>query len=246
MNIFLLWVIGSVIYFIYKTFKKHRENNNSEELDDESKQTEHIAKLFDERVIGDFILTKAAVPCLNNKIRPIEGFRRYDIDESEKHIKVVAALSAEKTFNFLIDAIHLVGDIVNISFVDYGKDYNKVHEYFCFSKDTFLVESILAEHKLLMVNNGDIHFSCWSLENRFEMQLDRVKHFIFYTDNIASLNRLFDFYEIGEKESIQFFPEGEHFIQNEFSRTPELLNLLNKLEIEDTKTYNAEADQDTP
>jgi hypothetical protein len=245
MNILILWAVVATIYFIYKGFKKHREKECSQELDEDTLQIEHVDKLFEERIIGNFILTKAAVPGINNIIKPIEGFTSFAIDDGQKYFKVVAALSAEKIFDFLINAIHLVGDFIDISIVDYGKDFDKVHEHFSFRKDTFLIENILSQHKPLIVNNGDIQCSFWSVENRFEMQLDRVKHFIFYTEDIATVERLFDHYSVRIMETPHFFPEGEYFTRNEFLRTPELLNLLDKLEIEDTKTYNAEADQNT-
>ncbi|MBN1480428.1 hypothetical protein EH223_20440 [candidate division KSB1 bacterium] len=104
----VLYILFLVVY-IYLTRKSvDREIPTKQQ---QEKQMQYLNKLRHDRIIGDFVLTTAAIPAMENDILPEEGFRVYT---NEGFFKVndgslvVASVSAEKMKHLFLSLMHKI------------------------------------------------------------------------------------------------------------------------------------------
>ncbi len=192
------------------------------------------------RMIGDFVLTGAALPLGDGSITPVEGFRVTDVEKDGSVFFVVAAVSAEKIWNLMLSIIHLLGNGVQMAVLHVNTKDGKPVDYITDAMDEYALVDIMQEHRNFILNSGTIEVCFFKAGVKLQMCLDACKHFqIHVVDLVPIIDMLHDF-DISSKEDIRFFPEGPLFIIFPENGQQELESFLEKLTIVQSNTYDNE------
>lgn len=198
----------------------------------------HIAG--ENRIIGDFVLTGAAMPYGEGSITPVEGYRVSDVEKDGSVFFVIAAISAEKIWNMMLAVIDLLGDGLQIAVLHLNTKDGKPIDYISGEMDQYALIQILQDHRDFILNSGTIEICFFKVGAKVELRLDVCKHFQIYVADLLPVIDLLHDFEISSKEGIKFFPEGPHFTFYPENKEQELDSLLEKLTIIQSNTYDNE------
>lgn len=218
---------------------------NRSETDPAKLSEQQIAAMLDEYernnwIVGDFVLTKAAVPIDSNAILPVEGFRMTKADEQGNAFFIIAAISAEKMWTVIKEFVGLLGDQAQIAIVDMGSDPDKIIDYVSDEMDAYAFLTFLEQHRSFFLNNGMLEVCFFSRAGGMELRVDSYKHFQFAThDPVPVVDLLID-NNIRGNQDIKFFPQGPALLSNPVNSDEELEAMLEKLTIIQTNYYNKE------
>jgi hypothetical protein len=191
-------------------------------------------------MIGDFVLTGAAMPCGEGSITPVEGYRVVDIEKNGSVFFVVAAISAEKIWNMMLAVIDLLGDGLQIAVLHLTTKDGKPVDYISGEMDRYALIQILQDHRNFIINSGTFEICFFKVGAKLELRLDACKHFqIHVADLVPVIDLLHDF-EVSSIEDIKFFPEGPHFTFYPDNNEQDLQAFLEKLTIIQSNTYDNE------
>lgn len=235
-------VLGAVTLFNTIIFLRKRVRPKISQPTQED--VEAVQRLFADRLIGDFVLTGAAVPHPRNPYIPVEGFRVFEMDSPHFRCRIVVSISAEKLLDFFIDALHLVGESVTFSVLDVTDEVN-AKEHLTFYRDAFVIESILNEHRHFIMNNGDLQLSAFSEQMHLAVQLVRTRNVVIYTNDVENVAELLRYYEIDRNDQMRLFAEGDFCTRNLYRNTDMLEVFLDKIGIDESRTINMSEGQDT-
>lgn len=241
-----LYVVALAVWLAYRVYRwlAERQNKKSVPVIDENEQMAYLAELRENRMIGNFVLTGAALPAKDNPFVPTEGYRMYDIDEEgawKGGTRVIAAVSAEKLKALLLSFVDLFGGTVSVSIMDLHTDEQQTIDYLGYNKGSYVAKQLIEQYHSFLINNGELMFSLFSEEAMLEVRLDQVKHFILHALDVDPVLAVLHEYDIPHKPDLQFFPQGEYFFYNEFARVDTLFHLVDQLQFHEKKYYKKEA-----
>ena len=114
----------------------------------------------EDRMIGDFVLTRAAVPMQPIVIHPTEGFRLSKNKEfGNGKYEIIVAVSAEKMPGLLQDAVALLGRFIDMEVIDMGAEPGQVVSYLTYSIEPPSLTLLLRQHGAFIINCGEIALS---------------------------------------------------------------------------------------
>lgn len=159
------------------------------------------------RKIGDFKMPLAAFPAPENDILPQEGFVLIDLSKEGKPMwRIIAAVSAEKTWDIFTACVALLGETIGVVIRDYIDDA-KAREFDAPSMYNSDVQLLLDHYRHWIVDNGAMDVGFFSVDKRIEFVLDRWKMLHFTVeDPVVITDVLMDFGIPGKRE-MNFYQE---------------------------------------
>lgn len=205
-----------------------------------TKQDEHLKRLRQDRLVDDFVLTGAAIPALENDIKPLEGYRVYH-DAGFFKINggslIVISVSAEKLKVLLLDLMHQIAPVLSISLEDHYSDANKIIDYLSYDRELYLIENILDRYWRLLQNNYDVAMALFSTNPKVELVLTREK--TLHLHAVDSKPFLSTLARNGFKNmaDLRFFTEGPYYVYNDYTGTTIMHELISELEVHEKRFY---------
>ncbi len=208
------------------------------------KQNKHLARLRQDRMVGDFVLTGAAIPALENKIVPQEGFRIYRNNGFFKMnggCQVVVSVSAEKFKPVVSDMMQQIGPVLSFSVEDHYSDSKRIIDYLSYDRDLFIIENIIDRYWRLLQNNYDVAMSVFSNNPKVEVVLTRMKALhIHAVDPKPFISALKD-NGLREKHNLRFFTEEAYYVYNDFADSGVMHQLTSELDVHEKRFYDKES-----
>ena len=131
----------------------------------QKKQNEYLKQLRQDRMVGDFVLTAAVLPAMDNTITPEEGFRiyrNYGFYQINGGALVIASISAEKMRAIVLALARRIGSVLSMSFEDYHSDEKNVIDYLSYDREVYFVENIIDRYWRLLQNSYDVQTAIFS------------------------------------------------------------------------------------
>jgi hypothetical protein len=209
----------------------------------QEKQKEHLKRLRQERMIGDFVLTGAALPAVENSIIPQEGYRIYrnsGFFKMNGGCQIVVSVSAEKIKPLLSELMQHIGPVLSISLEDHYSDPQRIIDYLSYDRDIFIIENIIDRYWRLLQNNYDVAMSVFSKTSKVELVLTQVKtlqiHVVDADPFISTLREN----GLPEKPDLRLFTEEAYYVYNDYKGTGIMYELTSQLEVHEKRFYDKE------
>lgn len=200
---------------------------------------EQHERLFSkDRIIGDFVLTRAVVLKLPIVIYPTEGFRLSKKRELGKGMyQIIAAVSAEKILGLLQDAVPLLGRSIDMEVFDTGAEAGKTVSYLTGGIEPSSLLPVLQQHGAFIINCGEIALNLRG-DNRAQLFLEWNKHICIITkEREAAIDLLHD-YGIHEIPGLRFFFEEEYYLNAGYQSNDYPGRLLEAMHVQETRYFS--------
>lgn len=233
----LIFIIFLAVY-IYMTRKSVDKMIPSRQQ--REKQTEHLNQLRRDRIVGDFVLTAAVIPAMENDILPEEGFRVYT---NEGYFKInggsmiIASVSAEKMKYLFLSLSHEIGTVLSISVEDYHSDAQNIIDYLSYERDAYMLENIIDQYWRMIQNNYDVQVALFSAHVKVELVLTRVKTIHIHAVEPAPFVAILNDYGVVEKTNMRFFTESTYYVYNDYAGTDVFQRLISELGVHEKRYY---------
>ncbi len=240
-TLMILYILALVAYILYA---RRSVNAAIPTPARQQLENEHVARLRQERLVDDFVLTAAAVPALDNKIAPEEGYRVYHNDGYFKMFGgcvILVSVSAEKLKHVFLEMVRRVGDVVSISVADFFSDEHNVVDYISFNRDIYVVENIIDRYWLMLQNNYDVQVSIFAGEKKVELFLTRAKFLSIHTVEPQAFFAVLHEFGIAEKPALRYFTEEPHYVFNDYAGTDVVHRLTADMDVHEKRFYEKEA-----
>jgi len=240
-----------VAFIIVYLLKFVRSDRNRERRKQKKKIKINVEKVIEfqkgNRIIGDFVLTEAAMPIPGNTVQPKEGFRidEWESDEQDGLKRLRAAVSAEHIFDLFTAMIIWLNDAVSLSIVQTDYEEGKIYYYFAYDKDVPVLLSIFSNYRWMIQNNGEVIFTFATESKEVECQLDDTKIFTFYAWNLQPVIDFLAKFGIKEDKKMIFFPERGYITFSSTEYSEQLAKLVQDLNIDETRVIEMEKEEES-
>ena len=238
--IFIILTAFMMFYFMrtrMQIHQAHAAKKTGSQLQD------YLEALRETRMIGDFVLTGAAIPAPEIQAPPSEGYRQYP---HEGYFKinggsiVVASVSAEKMRGLMLSFIELLGDTASISFTDYHSDAKHIVDYIAYNRDAYMVANVLDNNWRMILNNADIVTSLFSTEIKVEIVLSQAKTVHIHAVETAPFVRCLRDYGLSEKPDMHFIYEDAHYLYSDAAVSGEFFQMVKSFGYDEKRFYEKE------
>lgn len=199
------------------------------------------------RIIGDFVLTEAAMPLPDNTIQLKEGFRIDDVsdDEHEKVLCVNVAVSAEHLFDLFTAMLIWLDDIVTLYIAHLNYEEGKIYKYFAYNKDVAVLLSKFENYRWMIQNYGELVLTFGSVSQDIQCLLDDTKLIRFYTTDVQPVIDFLSQFGLKEDKKMKFFPEGDFVTFGGIQYSAQLAGLLDDINIDESIVMEMEKEKES-
>ncbi len=172
---------------------------------------EMIEEALANRTYGDFTMTPAVVFFKDGDAIPSEGYKidKRMIADGRIQSRITISASAEKILDLFDDLVKRLGDTCGIAVEDYRAKQGHVDHY-AYSRDTFLIRSILVDFEEFILNDGLVGIAIWNDFEQAEIQLTVYKIIVVYAFDISCFISVLDSYGLQEDSELRFYFENFH------------------------------------
>ncbi len=209
----------------------------------EQQLMDYLNALRETRIIDDFVLTCAAVPALEAKVKPTEGYRLFPHEGYFKLFGgsvIVASVSAEKLRGLMLSFVDTIGEAASISFSDYHSDVRHVVDYIAYNRDAYMVAHMLDRNWLMIVNNADIVPTLFSTEIKVEIILSQARTIHIHAVEPAPYIGCLHEYGVTEKPDMHFIYEDAYFLHSDDAVSKEFFNMVHSFGYDEKRFYEKE------
>jgi hypothetical protein len=163
---------------------------------------------------GDFWLTEAIRPSLDQQVVPREGYRAEVYRDAKANFKVpvlVAAVSRERLFDVFLDLLDPLGDVVDVVLeTSHESKASKHIDLFRENVDLPVLKSYCCEFEELLMHDGCTGVAVLSTIGPMEVQFDEHKLLVVYASDLAPFAEVLKRHGISQDNSMKIITEGEH------------------------------------
>ena len=172
---------------------------------------EMIEEAMANRTYGDFTLTPAVVFFKDGDVAPSEGYKidKWKIPDGRTQSRITISASAEKILDIYDDLAKQLGDTCGIVVEDYRVKQGHI-DHFGYSKDLFVIRSVLVDFEEFILNDGFVGIAIWSDFTQAGVQLTVHKIIMIYAFEIRSFLRVLARYGLREDPELKFLFEDFH------------------------------------
>ena len=209
----------------------------------EQQNQEYLDALRETRMIGDFVLTGAAIPGQNVEMPPVEGYKLFP---HQGYFKlnggtiVVASASAEKIRGLMFSFVEALGETSSISFADHHSDRRHIVDYIAYNRESYMVEHLFDQYWRMILNSADIETSLFAAEEKVEIVLSKVKTIHIHAVETMPFVKILHDYGISEKTDMRFIYEDEHYLFNDYADSGEFFRMVKAFGYDEKRYYEKE------
>jgi len=163
---------------------------------------------------GDFVLTDAIRPALDQPILPRQAYRIENYRDPKANFKVpvlAASISRERLFDAFLDMLDPLGDVVDVVLeTSHNSDGQKHQDLFREAIDLPILKSYCCDFEDLLLNDGCTGIAVLSTNGPMEVQFDEHKLLVVYAANLKPFRRVLEGHAVYEETKLRLITEGEH------------------------------------
>jgi hypothetical protein len=163
---------------------------------------------------GDFWLTDAIRPSLDQQIVPRQGYRIDTYRDAQADLKVpvlAASVSREHLFEVFLDLLEPLGDVVDVvletSHDSKGTNHQDLYREHI---DLPVLKSHLCEFEDLLLHDGCTGVAVIANDRPMEIQFEEHKLLVVYARDLQPFQTLLDVHNVTRDDRMKLITEGEH------------------------------------
>jgi hypothetical protein len=182
---------------------------------------------------GDFWLTDAIRPSLNEGVTPAEGYRVETYRDRRAGFKVpvlVAAISRERLFDVFLDLLDPLGETLDVVLeTSHETDGTTHQDLFREHMDASVFKSYCCEFEELLLHDGCTGIAALSTTGPMEVQFDEHKLLVIYAPELEPFVEVMERHGIRRDDCLRLITEGEHLHSTDPKHHPEFEQLACRL-----------------
>lgn len=174
---------------------------------------EMIEEALANRTYDEFTMTPAVVFFKDGDIIPSEGYKidKQVIADGRTRNRITISVSAEKILDLFDDLVKRLGDTCSIVVEDFRSMQGHI-DNFAYSRDTFIIRSILVDFEEFILNDGFVGIAIWNEFAQAEIHLTAQKIIMVYGFDISRFIPVLDSYGLQEDPELRFLFEDFHLL----------------------------------
>jgi hypothetical protein len=163
---------------------------------------------------GDFWLTDAIRPSLDQQVVPRQGFRVDTYRDTQAGLKVpvlAASVSREHLFEVFLDLLQPLGDVVDVVLeTSHESEGSSHHDLYREHIDLPVLKSHLCDFEDLLLHDGCTGVAVIAHDKPMEVQFDEHKLLVVYARNLKPFKQLLEEHGVRREDHMKLITEGEH------------------------------------
>lgn len=163
---------------------------------------------------GDFVLTDAIRPALNQPVVPRQGYRIENYRDAKANFQVpvlAAAVSRERLFDAFLDLLDPLGEVVDVVLeTSHDSDGAKHQDLFREAIDLPILKSYCCDFEDLLLNDGCTGIAVLSTTGPMEVQFDEHKLLVIYAADLNPFARVLESHAVYQEPGLKLLTEAEH------------------------------------
>ena len=163
---------------------------------------------------GDFWLTDAIRPSLDQQVVPRQGYRIDTYRDAQAGLKVpvlAASVSREHLFDVFLDLLEPLGDVVDVVLeTSHDSKGNNHQDLYREHIDLPVLKSHLCEFEDLLLHDGCAGVAVIANDRPMEVQFDEHKLLVVYARDLQPFQNVLDVHKVVRDDRMKLITEGEH------------------------------------